>query len=392
MQIVIRASLRSHEQKHERRKEMKLVILFFICLFPALIFSASSTKRSTAKTIPFVSLSDSSTWKPTKACISKPAWTIADSVFEGSEGWIANDLICGDFVLQGEFLYNGNSQGGIVIRGDGNSNFPWLCGYKMDIDADAVGEGHISFPYRPQPNPGVVRFPANVWQSFSIKAKGDKVSVNLRGKEVLVFTDDMYRYGQICLEGEKGGIRYRNLKIQKLDKTPFTEPRSPWTEIFDQESTAPFTTSGPVSVYEGALELNATDGHAQFIVKNLSLQNALVEMDVWCQRYAPSRVPYFIGLRTTKTSLGFGFSCGPSSVTSETKMKCTSQFPMFQEIKATEIWRFELNGNQATAFRFGEKVLTCADTIEQAGSIAVAADSCVLVVRGIRYKEMCKSK
>jgi hypothetical protein len=328
---------------------------------------------------------DASSWKLTKAYRSIRPWTLADSVFEGSDGWIAHNLDLADFVLEGDFLYNGKSEGGVLVRGDAEAWIPWLHGYKMDIDADMPGTGHIHFPYRPQPNPGVVQFPVAVWQHFGIRAVGENVSVRLNGKEVIRFRDDHYRYGRICLEGEKGGLRYRNLKLQRLDKSAPSGARSPYAELLDGATLGAWAPSGSVSAANGVVELDGLRGTSVVRLPGC-IGTGTVELDVWCKRPQGSTAAYRIGFASANPEAGPCFTCRSNRISSCGTGQCTSQFPMFMETTCSECWRFDISGKAVDAFRFGEKVLSCTDALSPDAGISVSADSCVLLLRGARYK------
>lgn len=212
---------------------------FLLLLLPLCAFAASAkAKKPAAKPVPWVSLMDTASWQLTKAYQSAGKWSFADSTLEGTDGWIGHGLVLGDFALEGDFLYNGKSQGGVLLRGDRDAWLPWLHGYEMDIDADMAGYGHIHFPFRPQPNPGVVTFPVGEWQQFGVRAVGQNIVVKLNGKEAIRFRDDHYRFGRICLEGEKGGIKYRNLKVQRLDKKRLRASALPGTSCSTAQASA----------------------------------------------------------------------------------------------------------------------------------------------------------
>jgi len=312
---------------------------------------------------------------------------MVDSVFEGVDGWVGHGLPLGDFVLEGEFFWNGQNQGGIVLRGDRESWFPWLCGYEMDIDeAQAVGEGHIHFPCRPQPYVGEARFAAGAWQRFTVRAIGRTITVSLNGVQKLKFSDDHYRYGQICLEGEKGGVRYRKLRVQKLDKKPPEGPRSPWVELFDGDGLTGWAASGSVSAGNGAIDLDGSKGRAEVRLGGRSIVDGAVELDVWCRRSGESRAPYRISLRTDSVNTGACFTARPECVVS-CGSQCSSRFPVFMATTAPEYWRFDLRGPVIQAVRFGDTVMTCANVQSQSGALAISADSCRLIVRGVRYRE-----
>ncbi len=364
--------------------------LWCVVLLPFLLAAAPvKPKKGVVKPVPFASLMDASCWKLTKAYRSIQPWTLSDSVFEGSDGWIAHNLDLADFVLEGDFLYNGKSEGGVLVRGDAEAWIPWLHGYKMDIDADMPGTGHIHFPYRPQPNPGVVQFPVDVWQHFGIRAVGREVSVKLNGKEVLRFRDDHYRYGRICLEGEKGGVRYRNLKLQRLDTSPPSGARSPYTELFDGATLGAWAPSGSVSAENGVVELDGLRGTSGVRLPGC-IGTGTVELDVWCKRPQGSSAAYRIGFASGNPEAGPCFTCRTNRISSCGTGRCTSQFPMFMETTCSECWRFDISGKSVDAFRFGEKVLSCTDAPGPDAGISVSADSCVLLLRGARYKPAAK--
>ena len=368
---------------------MKIPVFFlvFFLFFPAV----AKTKKAAPKPIPFFTLMDTSCWKPTKAFAGIEKWSFNDSAFEGSDGWIGYSRMLGDFVLEGDFLYNGKSQGGVLLRGDRDAWFPNLSGYEMDIDADMPGSGHISFPFRPQPNPGIVAFPNGEWQHFSITAVGQDISVKLNAKDAIRFRDDHYRYGQICLEGEKGGLRYKNLRVQKLDKDSLKGPRSPWTELFDGTAIGAWAANGSVTIANGAMEIDGSKAASAITFKELSVMNGVFEFDVWCKRTDQSFTPYRIGLRGIGDSSRICFTCRPGCVLSSGIGKCVAPLPMFESTKWSEFWRFEVKDKNVSAFRFGEKVITCAGPFTGVKTVDVSADSCLLLVRGARYKSLEKT-
>jgi hypothetical protein len=359
------------------------ILCVVLALAPQLHAAGAPKPAPKQKPVPFVSLMDASAWKLTKAYRSIEPWKCTDSLFEPSDGWIATDAVWGDFVLEGEFLYNGKSQGGVLVRGDREAWIPWLHGYEMDIDADMPGTGHIHFPFRPQPNPGVVQFPVDVWQHFSIRAAGQVISVKLDGKEVIRFRDDHYRYGTICLEGEKGGLRYRNLRVQRLDKTAPAGPRSPYTELFDSAAPPGLKTEGAVSFTNGVVEIDGSARPASVRFPQAVVAGA-VELDVWCKRHQGPSAPYRIGLLAGAPGSGPCFTCRNNRIQPCATGQCTSQFPMFMETTCAETWRFEITRANIDAFRFGEKVMSCADTVPKGSTLCVSADSCVLLLRGAR--------
>jgi hypothetical protein len=368
---------------------MKHIPAFF-CLVSLLIGNvpAAVPQSRPARAVAWTSLADTASWQPAMAYKMCEKWSLGDTAFEGTDSWIGCNQMFGDFVLEGEFFCSGKSAGAILLRGDRDAWLPWLSGYEMEIDAaDMPGMGHIQFLCRPQPSPGEARFTLGQWQHFSVRAVGPAITVKLSEKEIIRFSDDHYRFGQICLQGEKGGVRFRHLKIQPLDKTPVSGARSRWTEWFDGTSLANWTSRGTVTASNGVMTIDGGNGHAEVQMRGDSIRNGTVEVDVWCKRPERSTAPYRIGLCAADgVRTGVGYCCRSNCVLSCEKADCTSEFPMYMETKSPEYWRFELKDSRVEAYRFGERVMTCRDTSTSPRTITIQADSCVLLVRGVRYR------
>ena len=154
--------------------------------------------------------------------MGRTPWVLADGVYEGQGSWVAYAEPFEDFVLECDFLFDGKAQGGIVIRGDRKAMHPWKSGYELDIDwAKDRKQGHIHFPIYPEPYAGEALFEPGEWHTVLIEAKYQTVAVFLDGKEVISFTDDRFAKGHICLEGERGGVKYRNLRVLPIRRKRF---------------------------------------------------------------------------------------------------------------------------------------------------------------------------
>jgi hypothetical protein len=363
------------------------ILSFSILIFPVASGAASNTmKQSAARGLAWTSLMDTAAWRLANGYQSCKKWTLADSILDGTDSWIGCDLLLGDFVFEGEFLYNGQSSGSIMVRGDRDAWFPWLSGYAMDIDAGEPGEGMASFPYRPQPCPGQARVRAGAWQRFSIRAVGSAISITINGRDTIGFKDDQFKYGRICLQGDKGGVRFRRLRVLSLDKVVPAGPRTPWIELFDGITTANWSTTGSVTVGRGSMTIDGTKGLAAAVLTLDTIVNGTIEADVWCKRSATSSAPYRFSFRSRGDSAAACFTCRSNCILSCNSGQCGSQFPMFMETTSPEFWRFVLRGTTAEAYRFGDKVMACANVSTTAGAVTIAADSCLLLVRGVRYR------
>jgi hypothetical protein len=156
-------------------------------------------------------------WQLTPTFAAADPWTLTDDAFHGRDSWVAYPETYEDFVLECDILFDGKGEGGIVIRGDGESDEPWQSGYELDIDwAPDREHGHIHFPIKPKPYIGDALIDVEKWHHVTIRAEGRRVKVFLDGAQVLQFDDDEFTGGQICLEGRPGGVAYRNLRIRPL--------------------------------------------------------------------------------------------------------------------------------------------------------------------------------
>ncbi len=158
-------------------------------------------------------------WRPTAGYERSKPWTLQDGVYWGHGGIMGYEDSFSDYILEVDFLFDGMGEGGIQIRGDRTAERSWEVGYELDIDwAAGKREGHIHFPVNPSnPYVGEARFEVGIWHTTRVVAIGPQVVVHLDGKQVLQFEDAEFPKGQLLLQGEKNGVRYRNIKVTRLD-------------------------------------------------------------------------------------------------------------------------------------------------------------------------------
>jgi hypothetical protein len=163
-------------------------------------------------------------WRIGAHSYNQTPWSLDSGVAYGYGSIIGSPRTYDDFVLECDFLYDGRNEGGISIRSDVDSIRPWTVGYELDIDrAPDNINGHIHYPVKPKPYSGDAVFQPGVWHQVRIEARGPHVVTFLDGRKVLEFTDDEFTRGQICLQGEELGVKYRNLRI-----TPIAHGVLPW--------------------------------------------------------------------------------------------------------------------------------------------------------------------
>ena len=226
-----------------------------------------------------------------------------------------------------------------------------------------------------------------------MEARGDSIAVYLDGQEAIRFVDDRYRYGQICLEGESEGVRYRGIRVRPLEGDPPTGARSPWTELFDGRSMTGWSVSrGLAQVRGGVIVL---DGRAapSTITHERQLPDGLLEADVWRREGDGDGGHYAIGMRglASPDSSQVQVRCWPSRTDVQRLSLGAAATLQATTVTATrwpEYWRFSLDGGSIQVHRFGEPVLTFTDPSPQPGTVALTADGCLVEIRGFRYRPL----
>jgi hypothetical protein len=189
--------------------------LFIVALGIAVCGCASLQKPSSTQEL--LSPENRPKWKLGRGYENRSAWVLQDGAFSGVNSIIAYPKVYSNFVFECEFLFQGKGEGGIQLRGDAAATKSWTVGYELDVDwARDRKHGHMHFPVKPKPYGGEALFTVGDWHAVRVVAKGPKIVVHLDGKQVLQFEDSEYASGQICLQGEKDGVLYRNLRVTKL--------------------------------------------------------------------------------------------------------------------------------------------------------------------------------
>ena len=145
-------------------------------------------------------------------------WTISGDVVEGTgdSGHLVTKNSYADFVLTAEFWVDDPANSGIFIRcQDPEMISPNTC-YEVNIFDQREDQ-----TYR---TGGIVNFAAPTaqidaggqWNSYEIRAEGNRIVVTLNGTETVDMEDDTYSDGPITLQYGNGVVRFRNVQIQQL--------------------------------------------------------------------------------------------------------------------------------------------------------------------------------
>lgn len=156
-------------------------------------------------------------WRLARVYEGRPDWVLTNGVYSGADSLVAYPQQFTNFVLECDFLFQGKADGGIQLRSVAAAAKPWEVGYELDIDwAPDMKHGHIHFPVKPKPYRGEALFSVSEWHTVRVQADGPRVVVHLDGQKALEFEDAECPSGQFCLQGEKDGVLYRNIRVKEL--------------------------------------------------------------------------------------------------------------------------------------------------------------------------------
>ena len=168
-------------------------------------------------------------------------WAVEDGALVGKSGPGRHYLFTqrddyADFVLRAECRISAGGEGGLFFRcehGFGRSRWggQWTepQGYELGIN-----QGSRDFQtgslYGPDDKPPALRWvmdevtPADQWFPIEVEARGNRITVCVRGRKLYEYTDArrLYQRGHIALEAGAAGttIRFRNVQIRELPPSP----------------------------------------------------------------------------------------------------------------------------------------------------------------------------
>jgi hypothetical protein len=139
-------------------------------------------------------------------------------------------------------------------------------------------------------------------------------------------------------------------------------------------------TRGTAHAGRGLIVIDGRAGPATVQLMGHGFKDGMIEIDVWAQKRVKFPGPYTVGLRGKSHIDAILIECGPERIVAG---KDTASYT---PTKWPEYWRFDMEGGTIDVHRFGEKILTYQDIDPKAGMVSLSADSCLLQIRGIRYR------
>jgi len=159
-------------------------------------------------------------------------WTVENGVLIGRNGrdwstdpektgsWLRTGKEYGDFRLELQYTISENGNSGVFFRSALDKN-PAFTGYEMQI-YDAPGQppskqGPSAIYDTVAPSKNLVH-PAGQWNTVTITARGQKISIEMNGEVVIDTELDRSAQGYIGLQNhdERAVVKFRNLRLEEL--------------------------------------------------------------------------------------------------------------------------------------------------------------------------------
>ena len=159
-------------------------------------------------------------------------WIAEDGVLTGRNGrdwstdpeltgsWLRTNKMYGDFRLELQYAINEGGNSGVFFRSAAEKN-PAFTGYEMQIvdgHGDAPSKGGVTSLYDVVAPSAVRVRPANEWNTVTIIAKGNHITVDMNGVTVIDTEQTRSDRGYIGLQNhdEKSVVRFKNIRVEEL--------------------------------------------------------------------------------------------------------------------------------------------------------------------------------
>ncbi len=162
-------------------------------------------------------------------------WKVAEGVLRsdgGGGGWLGTTSTFGDYELTLDFRTAADGNSGVFLRSD-RRGLPHQTGYELQIfnrQPEGFNTGSLVYYSKAEP----AQFIGGRWNSYHVRAVGDRFVVKLNGREVLDVNDSTHAAGVIGLQyNVDKPIEFRNIKLKPLGLSPLfnSQDLSGWRKV-----------------------------------------------------------------------------------------------------------------------------------------------------------------
>lgn len=199
-------------------------------------------------------------------------WEVVDGAIRASEGpegllWTRTEFA--DFHLKLEFRAGPETNSGVFLRTVPRPDNPGAGGDCYELN--------IAPPDNPFPTGSLVQRQrydggaADDWRSFDVIATGDRLIIQLDGREVMDYQESgtPVLRGHIGLQYREGPIEFRNIRIKPLGLQPIFDRQtlSGWQIYPDRDSVFQVTTEGDLNILNGPGQLESEGQFQDFVLR-----------------------------------------------------------------------------------------------------------------------------
>lgn len=195
-------------------------------------------------------------------------WEVKDgiiSVSEGEKGLLYTTTQFADYELKLQFRAGKETNSGIFLRTIPNVTNP----------AEECYELNIAPPSNPFPTGSFVgreayqkAEPSDDWQTYQVRAQGNRFQVSLNGKQILDYQDqNPLPTGHIGLQLNSGKVEFRDIKLKPLGLNSIFNGKdlSGWKVYADKKSVYSVTEEGYLNVKNGPGQLETKGKWGNFV-------------------------------------------------------------------------------------------------------------------------------
>ena len=146
-------------------------------------------------------------------------WKLGDGAVSADtgSGFLVSSESYGDFELRVEFWVDEPANSGIYMRCQDPEQFTDRTCYEANIFDTRADQTYRTGGVVHLAAPSAVINTGGQWNTYLIRAEGQRLIVTLNGTQLVDVTDDQFNEGPFGLQYAAGVVRFRNVQIRELD-------------------------------------------------------------------------------------------------------------------------------------------------------------------------------
>lgn len=147
-------------------------------------------------------------------------WRIEDSSAMAdsstANSFLVSQQAYDDFELELEFWVNSEANSGVFLRCQDPENITDTSCYEANIYDTRPDQTYRSGSIVNVAEPAEFVYTGGQWNRYRIRLEGDRLQVELNGKDMVDVEDSQFASGPIALQYGSGTVRFRNVRVRPL--------------------------------------------------------------------------------------------------------------------------------------------------------------------------------